>query len=123
MTTDIPAWKTGLFGKCPHCGEGHLFSGFLKLRDHCDVCGLDYKFADPADGPAFFVMMFGCVPVVIFGLWLEVAFRAPMWVHLVTTLPLLFLTCIPPLRPIKGWLVAQQYKSKAEEIRSDQRLS
>ena len=122
MTTDMPAWKTGLLGKCPHCGEGHLFNGFLTLAKQCEACGLDYGFADPADGPAFFVMMIGCVPVVVFGLWLEVAFRAPIWVHGVTTLPLLLLTCIPPLRPIKGWLVALQYRSKAEEIRADQRV-
>ncbi|WP_332715365.1 DUF983 domain-containing protein [Pelagibacterium mangrovi] len=122
MMTDTPTWKSGLLGRCPHCGEGHLFAGFLRMRDKCEVCGLDYKFADPADGPAFFVMMFGCIPVVIFGLWMEVSFRAPMWVHLVTTLPLLFLTCVPPLRPIKGLLIAHQYKSKAEEIRADQRL-
>lgn len=123
MDNNLPAWKTGFSGKCPHCGQGHLFNGFLTLRDKCEVCELDYGFADPADGPAFFVMMFACVPVVVFGLWLEVAFRAPMWVHLITTLPLLLITCILPLRPIKGWLVAQQYKTKAEEMRSEHRIS
>ena len=43
------------------------------------------------------------------------AFQAPYWVHLITTLPFLLLTCIPPLRPLKGWLVASQYYYKAEE--------
>ena len=67
---------------------------------------LDYSFADPADGPAFFVMMFVCVPAAAFPLWLELAYNPPTWVHLVTTLPLILLTCIPPLQPLKGWLVA-----------------
>jgi uncharacterized protein (DUF983 family) len=38
--------------RCPRCGHGRLFDGFLKLAPRCNVCGLDYSFADPADGPA-----------------------------------------------------------------------
>ncbi len=113
----LPPLQTGLKGACPRCGQGRLFQGFLKLRPHCDVCGLDFSFADPADGPAFFVICFGCVPSVILAVWIEVAFSAPYWVHLVTSLPVILLTCIPPLRPLKGWLVASQYYHKAEEGR------
>jgi uncharacterized protein (DUF983 family) len=109
--------KTGLRGRCPRCGEGQLFDGFLTLKPRCEACGLDYSFADPADGPAFFVMMFVCVPAVAFPLWLELSYSPPTWVHLVTTLPLVLLTCIPPLRPLKGWLVASQFFYKAEEGR------
>ena len=109
--------KTGLRGRCPRCGEGQLFDGFLTLKPRCEACGLDYSFADPADGPAFFVMMFVCVPAVAFPLWLELTYSPPTWVHLVTTLPLVLLTCIPPLRPLKGWLVASQFFYKAEEGR------
>lgn len=107
----------GVRGRCPRCGQGHLFKGFLTLAPSCEVCGLDYSFADPADGPAFFVICFACVPSVAFAMWLEIAYTAPYWVHLFTTLPLLLLTCIPPLRPLKGWLVASQYIYKAEEGR------
>jgi uncharacterized protein (DUF983 family) len=39
--------------KCPRCGQGKLFDGFLKLAPRCNVCGLDFSFADTADGPAF----------------------------------------------------------------------
>ena len=112
--------STGIRGRCPRCGQGRLFTGFLTLAPRCEVCGLDYSFADPADGPAFFVICFACVPSVLFAVWLEVEYEAPYWVHLVTTLPLLLLTCVPPLRPLKGWLVASQYIYKAEEGRLDQ---
>lgn len=108
---------TGIKGRCPRCGKGSLFQGFLKLRRSCDVCGLDYSFADPADGPAFFSMMVMAFPVTGFALWLEVAYEAPFWVHLVTSLPLLLALCILPLRPLKGWLVYSQYYHKAEEGR------
>ena len=115
----LPPLSTGPRGRCPRCGRGHQFSGFLKLRSQCEVCGLDYSYADPADGPAFFVICFACIPTVILALWIEVKFEPPYWVHLVTTLPFLLLTCIPPLRPLKGWLVASQYFYKAEEARFD----
>ncbi|WP_454886970.1 DUF983 domain-containing protein [Sphingomonas oryzagri] len=101
--------RTGIRGRCPRCGKGRLFNGFLTLRDRCDHCGLDYGYADPADGPAFFVICFGCVPAVIFTLWIQLRYDPPAWVHLVTSLPFLLLTCILPLRPLKGWLVCSQY--------------
>jgi uncharacterized protein (DUF983 family) len=111
----LPPFQTGIRGRCPRCGQGHLFKGFLTLRPDCEVCGLDYAFADPADGPAFFVICFGCVPSVALAVWIEVAWQAPYWVHLFTSLPFMLLTCIPPLRPLKGWLVASQYFYKAQE--------
>ena len=113
--TRLDPLRTGVRGRCPRCGEGHLFRGFLKLRDRCEVCGLDYSFADPADGPAFFVLCFASVPSVILTLWIELHFSPPFWVHLLTSFPFLLATCLMPLRPLKGWLVASQYIYKAKE--------
>ena len=102
---------------CPRCGRGHLFKGFLTVAPRCDACGLDFAFADPADGPAFFVMMTTAVPAVAFGLWLELTFDPPLWLHFVLTLPVVLITCTLPLRFFKGWLVASQYVHRAEEGR------
>ncbi|MCF8481090.1 MAG: DUF983 domain-containing protein [Rhodospirillum sp.] len=110
-------FRAGAMGRCPHCGEGRLFTGFLTLRETCDHCGLDYSFADAADGPAFVVMLLACFLTVGFALWLELAYQAPYWVHLVTTLPLILLISVPPLRPVKGLMVAIQYHHKAGEGR------
>src|SRR3954468_17001803 len=110
--------RVGMRGRCPRCGEGRLFNGFLKLAPRCNVCGLDYSFADPADGPAFFVMMTMAFPVTAFGIWVELAYEPPLWVHFVTTLPLLLLACIPILRPIKGILVASQYIKRPRRVAS-----
>ena len=109
--------QTGVRGRCPRCGKGRLFQGFLTLRPSCEVCGLDYSFADPADGPAFFVICFACIPTVLLSVWLEVAHQASIWTQIFVTGPFLVATCIPPLRPLKGWLVASQYFYKAEEGR------
>lgn len=113
----LPPLRTGILGLCPRCGKGHLFAGFLKLRQSCEVCGLDYSFADPADGPAFFVICFACIPTVLLAVWLDVSWEASVWIQILVTGPFMILTCIPPLRPLKGWLVASQYVYKAEEGR------
>ncbi|MDQ0564065.1 uncharacterized protein (DUF983 family) [Rhizobium mesoamericanum] len=60
------------------------------------------------------MICFACIPSVFLGVWLEVNFQASLWVQLLTG-PFMLLTCIPPLRPLKGWLVASQYFYKAEE--------
>ena len=81
------------------------------------MCGLDYSFADTADGPAFFAMMGMGVPVTAFGIWIELAYDPPLWVHMITTLPFLLVACILPLRFLKGALAAAQYVNRAEEGR------
>ncbi|MBO6637919.1 MAG: DUF983 domain-containing protein [Roseitalea sp.] len=111
----IKPQHTGLVGKCPRCGRGRLFSGFLSLAEHCEICGLDFDFADPADGPAFFVITFACIPVVAFAVWMEVSVGAPYWVNALLTLPLLLVFCVLPLRPLKGLMVATQYYHSARE--------
>ncbi|TNM62723.1 DUF983 domain-containing protein [Aliirhizobium smilacinae] len=110
---------TGLRGRCPRCGQGHLFDGFLSMRPSCEVCGLDYGFADPADGPAFFVICFACVPSVALAVLIEAIYQPPFWMHLFTSLPFLLLTCVLPLRPLKGWLLSSQYFDKAEHGKLD----
>ncbi len=109
--------KTGIRGVCPRCGRGRLFSGYLKLAPRCSACGLDFSFADPADGPAFFVMSIVSFPAVAFAGWLEVSFSPPVWVHMLTSLPLLVIGCLALLRPLKGWIVCAQYIHKAAEAR------
>ena len=54
------------------------------------------------------------MPAVFLAVWLEVSYQPPFWVHLFTTLPVLLITCILPLRPLKGWLIDSQYYYKAE---------
>jgi uncharacterized protein (DUF983 family) len=107
----------GLLGRCPRCGDGHLFSGFLALRPRCEVCGLNYGFADAGDGPAIFGMFFGGFIVVFAALITEVIYQPPYWLHAVLWLPLILLVTLLPLRAIKGLLIALQYHHKAAEGR------
>ncbi|MGI8524589.1 MAG: DUF983 domain-containing protein [Pseudolabrys sp.] len=107
----------GLRGRCPRCGNGALFKGFVALRQRCDGCGLDYGFADAGDGPAIFVMFFAGFVVVFSALIVEVLYQPPFWLHAVLWLPLILIVTLGPLRPIKGLLIALQYHHKAAEGR------
>ena len=108
---------TGLRGRCPRCGQGHLFKGFLSLRPRCEACGLDYGFADAGDGPAFFVMSVVGIIVCALAAWVEVVWEPPFWIHLVLWFPLITVLSLGMIRPLKGALIAQQYASKAEQGR------
>jgi uncharacterized protein (DUF983 family) len=105
----------GLAGRCPRCGKGRLFEGFLTLRPRCESCGLDFSFADAADGPAFFVMFFSGFVVAGSALAVEALYSPPFWVHAVLWIPLILITTLVPLRPVKGLLIALQYHHKAAE--------
>ena len=103
----------GLKSCCPRCGEGKLFSGFLTIAPRCDKCGLDYDFADAGDGPAIFIMLIAGFIVVGLALFVEVAYQPPYWVHAVLWIPLTLFLTLGMLRPLKAWLIAQQFKHKA----------
>jgi len=111
----------GLMGRCPRCGEGKLFQGFLSLRPSCDHCGLDYKFADAGDGPAVFVILIGGALVVFAALITEFTYQPPYWLHATLWLPMVLLVTLAPLRLIKGLLIALQYHHKAAEGRLEQK--
>jgi uncharacterized protein (DUF983 family) len=105
----------GLKGLCPNCGKTSMFRKWLKLHSKCPNCGLNYNFATPDDGPAFFSLCIVAFPLTFFVVWLQVAFEPPFWVHLITSAPLMTFGCVLPLQYIKGWLVASQYVNKAQE--------
>ena len=112
-----PPISTGLRGRCPRCGRGHLFKGFLSLKPQCEVCGLEYAFADSGDGPAFFVMSIVGFVVVALALWVEFAYEPPLWVHMFLWLSLTVVLSLLLVRPFKGVLIALQFQHRAEEGR------
>ena len=111
----------GLAGRCPRCGRGRMFAGFLGIKRACESCGLDYAFADAGDGPAVFVIMISGFIVVGAALAVEMLYAPPFWVHAVLWVPLIVVTAMLPLRLVKGVLIALQYHHKAAEGRLERR--
>ncbi|MBB3930557.1 uncharacterized protein (DUF983 family) [Kaistia hirudinis] len=109
--------QTGMRGLCPRCGQGRLFKGFLALEPRCRVCGLDYSFIDSGDGPAVFVIMIVGFIVAFLALYVEFTFQPPIWVHIILWFPLVIGLSLGLLRPLKGLMIAIQYRTKAEQGR------
>jgi uncharacterized protein (DUF983 family) len=122
MTQQTPSpLVAGLTCRCPRCGKGKLFQGFLSLRPRCDNCGLDYSTMDSGDGPAVFIILLAGFIVVFAALIVEVMYQPPFWLHAVLWLPLILVVTLLPLRPMKSLMVALQYHHKATEGRLETR--
>lgn len=113
--------RAGLLGRCPRCGQGALFAGYLTLAPDCSACDLDYAFADSGDGPVAFVILLIGFLVVGLALWMEVTINPPLWVHFSLWLPLVVILSLVALRLFKGLLIALQYRNSAAEGRLDDR--
>lgn len=106
-------FSTGIRGRCPRCGEGRLFAGYLDLAPECAVCGLDFRPADSADGPAVFIILILGAIVAALALIVEVKYQPPIWVHIVLWFPLTIGGALAMLRPAKAIMVALQLRNAA----------
>lgn len=111
----VSPFKAGFACRCPRCGEGRLFAGFLTVAPACDVCGLDYGKVDSGDGPAVFVIfVIGAVTAAL-ALIVEVNFEPALWVHVLLWFPLVIGGSLLLLRPFKAVLIALQYRNAATQ--------
>jgi uncharacterized protein (DUF983 family) len=99
------AMRRGLGNRCPVCGEGHVFEGFLKIVPECLHCGAPLGRLRADDAPPYFTIFIAGHLVVPLALWLEKAYEPAMWLHMVLWLPLLTILCTLLLRPVKGAVV------------------
>lgn len=49
-------WR-GFRRRCPNCGEGNMFSGYLKVADSCPVCSEELHHHRADDGPAYLTIL------------------------------------------------------------------
>lgn len=117
--TAISPISAGLRCRCPNCGTGPLFRGFLTFNTRCPSCGADLSIADTGDGPAVFVMFAALILIVPSAMIVELAFRPPTWVHILLWPPITFGFCIALLRPFKATLFALQWRHKAGQAKID----
>lgn len=52
-----PALRRGMLGRCPACGEGRMFDGFLTIRPECAHCGEELHHHRADDGPAYLTIL------------------------------------------------------------------
>ena len=111
MTERLPSpFAAGWKSRCPRCGEGHLFKGYLTPVSRCESCGTDLSFAAKTEGPAVFIILI--VGIIILGAAavVESAFHPAPFVHLLLWLPGTVILSLLLMRPFKATLIALQYQ-------------
>lgn len=102
--------RAGLLCRCPDCGRGPLFAGFLKVVETCEVCGHDFRRLNTGDGAAVFVMQAAGAPVVFTALVVQIVWNPPVWAVAAAALPLVAGLSFALMRPAKGLMIALQMR-------------
>src|SRR4030088_1042947 len=103
------ALKRGLRGRCPRCGEGKLFRAFLKVADHCSVCGQDFTPHRAGVVPAYLVIVIVGHIVMPAILWIETDYAPSVPLQLASYLPFTLIASLLLLQPVKGAVVGVQW--------------
>ena len=111
----LSALKTGLSCRCPRCGQGRLYAGYLKVVERCSVCGLDLRAHDAGDGPAVFVIFAAGIIVMVLALSVDAVFHPSALIHLALWIPTVIAISLALLRPFKATMVALQYRNDARQ--------
>ncbi len=106
----LVALGRGLFCRCPACGEGRLFDGYLTVLTACSRCKAPLGSARADDAPPYFTVFFVGHLVVLGMVLVERAYQPPLWVHAAIWLPLTLALSLLLLRPIKGATVGLMLK-------------
>lgn len=94
--------RRGLARRCPVCGQGHLFSGFLKVAPHCEVCGADNTIYPSDDFPPYLTILAAghlLVPLIFI---VERSYAPALWLQAAIWLPLTVALCLVLLPLMKG---------------------
>lgn len=107
-----PALRKGIRLRCPRCGEGHLFAGYLRVNRICPACGLELFHQRADDGPAYLTIL---IVGHLTGLLLTVSFErwhpAPLTLALGASAFAIVASLIL-LPRLKGMLIALQWAQR-----------
>jgi uncharacterized protein (DUF983 family) len=110
-TTPKPPWpvpslaiamRRGLAGRCPVCGKGRLFDGFLRVASECEQCHAPLGLARADDAPPYFTILIVGHIVIPALLIMQKLYDPPTWLMSAIFLPLTVILALGLIRPIKG---------------------
>ena len=105
MPTFITAIGRGLLGRCPACGKGKIFNGFLKVAAHCHECGAPLGLARADDAPPYFTILIVGHIVIPLLFVVDRAEQLPLWIMSAIFVPLTLGLALGLIRPVKGGTV------------------
>ena len=100
----------GLCGRCPACGEGKLFSGWLRVVKECSCCAAPLGLARSDDLPPYITILIVGHIVVPLMVWLERSQSPAMWVMTAIFVPMTLILTLGLIRPVKGGTVGLMLK-------------
>jgi len=111
--------RRGAAARCPNCGEGALFNGYLGVHDQCPCCGEELSHQRADDAPPYIVMFIVGHVVVGLMLWYEIVATPPLWRHAALFLPMTVILSLLLLRPVKGGLIGFQWARRLHGFGGD----
>ena len=104
-----PAIIKGIKCRCPKCGEGELFKGWLKVAPSCAVCGEELHHEQAQDFPPYItIMIVGHILVTLIML-VESNYNWSLNTHLMIWIPLSLILSLGLMQPVKGGVVGMQW--------------
>ncbi len=104
-----PALLQGLKRRCPRCGEGKMFRGYLAVQDECANCGQEFHHHRADDlHPWIAIMITGhlVVPVMLYG---ALNWTFPDWIHMILWPSVTAIIALAVLPFAKGLVIALQW--------------
>ena len=92
----------GLLGRCPVCGKGRIFAGFLRVAPLCGHCAAPLGLARADDAPPYFTILIVGHIVIPAMLITQKMADPPTWLLSVIFVPLTVILAIGLIRPVKG---------------------
>ncbi len=99
----------GLAKRCPACGKGRLFSGFLSVNPTCANCGLELHHQRADDAPPYLTIFVVGHIVVPLMLLVEKLWHPDLWIHFALWLPLTLGLSLWLLPRVKGAVIGLQW--------------
>jgi uncharacterized protein (DUF983 family) len=105
-TRDVwQAMKHGFACRCPACGEGQLFEGYLTVRDACPVCHEEMHHQRADDAPPYFTIFITGHIVVPLMFMVDRMGEPPIWLMSAIFVPLTIGLVMALIQPVKGGTV------------------
>jgi uncharacterized protein (DUF983 family) len=105
----VQSMRRGASQKCPACGEGKLYTSYLKVVPECPKCGEELHHHRADDAPPYFTMIIVCHFIVAGVMMVEDYFHPNYWLHILMWFPLTIGMSLWLLPRVKGALVGLQW--------------
>ena len=108
----LQAMGRGLSGRCPQCGRGRVFAGYVKTKPACDACGLDLSGHRADDAPPYITIIIVGHVMIPLALAMKQVFDPPISLQFAIWLPAVVIASWLMLPAAKGAMIGLQWANR-----------